>query len=464
MLPEVNWGVHNGILLAEARGANRTFKKDCFGVHFAGGCISFPPSLATERLYQVSLHTCYLHGVRHLYDEESALAMIHGIRPYSYNSRFCRGRRAMLARYNRFLSQHGDPGTPEVPLALMIGRYEFPFPTSFPKIDEQKVWPIFGGVDEAWAPSDPEAGWKLLQNFLPGALIPNFPTESQDVRLWHSGTPLGQFDIISSASPAESWRKYRTILFPGWNSMDAPLYRKLLAFVKSGGNLLMTASQLSTRVDREYLREMDHPEWIFEGEVQELFGVTLLKQEGLAKEVHGDEEIAQLPKLIRLNAKIENTSLKLTGAKVLAKDQRGQPVLVENRVGKGVARLLTLQAFPGTTSLQPLMAELCKSLAAEARGKIWVEDPSTDVAWYLFQKDGRQHLWLLNTDWTTAANVKKVQIHAGSQIWPADVPQGEPVCVQIDLENSKYQEIKALPINWPDHEQLPQKINRKQLK
>ncbi|MEI6168264.1 MAG: beta-galactosidase trimerization domain-containing protein [bacterium] len=432
VLPQVNWGVHNGILLAEARGANGTFKKEGFGVHFAGGCLNFPPSLATERLYQVSLHTCYLHGVKHLYDEESALAMIHGIRPYSKHSRFCRGRRALLARYNRFLSQHGDPGTPEVPLAMMTGRYEFPFPTSFPKIGEQKVWQNFGGTDAAWHPSDPEAGWKLLRVLLPGALIPDFPAESEDVRLWHSGTPLGQFDIISSTSPAQSWRKYRTIIFPGWNSMEAPLYRKLLTFVKSGGTLLMTAPQLSTRVDREYLREMAHPEWIFGGEVQELFGVKLLKQGGFAQEVRGDEDNILLPKLIRLSAKINNTRLKLAGAQVLARDQRGQPVLVENRVGKGVARLLTLQAFPGSPGLQPLMAELCKSLATEARGKIWVEDPSTDVAWYLFRKEGHQHLWLLNTDWTTAGNVKNVQIHAGSRLWPVTVLQGEPMCVQID--------------------------------
>lgn len=434
VLPQVNWGIHNGILLAEARGANRTFKKECFGVHFAAGCINYPPSQATERLYQVSLHTCYLHGVKQLYDEESALAMIHGSRPYSFHSRFCRGRRALLARYNRFVSQHGDPGTPEVPLALMIGRFECPFPTCFPKIKGQKVWQRFGGTDEAWNPSDPEAGWKLLRVFLPGAFIPDFPAESEDVRIWHSGTPFGQFDIISSASPTVSWRQYRAIIFPGWNSMDAGLYRKLVAFVRGGGRLLMTAPQLSTRVDREYLRDLNHPRFIREGDVRELFGVQLLNRKSPATDVLWEDGSDWMvpDRGFRLGAKIENVGVKIGNARVLARNQEGQPVLMENRLDKGIARLLTLQAFPGASGLKTLMTALWKSLALEARGRVWVEAPSTEVAWYVFWKNGQRGLWLLNTDWTTEGNVKEVRVHAEDRIWPVTLPQGEPTYVQVD--------------------------------
>ena len=105
---------------------------------------------------------------------------------------------------------------------------------------------------------------------------------------------------------------------------------------------------------------------------------------------------------------------------------------MENRLGKGIARLLTLRAFPGTPGLQPLMKELCKSLALEVRSSVWVDDPSTDVAWYLFHKNGRRNLWLLNTDWSTAGNVKEVQIHSDGKLKTARVCQGEPMCISID--------------------------------
>ena len=214
--------------------------------------------------------------------------------------------------------------------------------------------------------------------------------------------------------------------------MDLALYRKLVAYVKGGGRLLMTAPQLSTRVDREYLHDLEHPELIHDGDVQELFGVKLLKKSGNVSEIDCEQENCLLPKRIRLGTKIYNTSLKLAGAQVLARDQGGRPVLVENRLGKGIARLLTLRAFPGTPGLQPLMKELCKSLALEVRSSVWVDDPSTDVAWYLFHKNGRRNLWLLNTDWSTAGNVKEVQIHSDGKLKTARVCQGEPMCISID--------------------------------
>ena len=439
VLAEVNMG-HVGILLAEARGAKRTLRKKWLGAHFAAGCLKFPPLLDVERFYQISLYTCYLYGVNHIHDEESALTMVHG-KPYSFSSRFCRGRRALLARYNRFLEQYGNPGTPEVALALVQGRYEWPMP-SFAlacPVSKHRVWRNFGGIGQEWSPADPEAGWKLLQVFLPGACIPDFPRRrNEELRLWHSGTPLGQCDIISSEVPARALGLYRSLIFPGWNSMDQSLYNKLIAFVKNGGNLLMAAPQLSDRVDREYVRELDHPHFILDGRVEDLFGVRLLNRTLPVSEIIFDRDSGGLIPDSRfpLPKGVANTVVKSAGAQTIASDGRGQPVLLENRLGKGLARLLLPQAFPGAAALMPVMAALCKALASEVRDDVRVDDPSAYVAWYLFRKGNQRHLWLLNTDWTTAGNVKEVRIHAGGRSRLIEVRQGEPLRIILGNKRS----------------------------
>lgn len=426
VLAEVNTG-HVGLLLAEARGAHRTLEKDLFGAHVAGGAIRFPVLPDMERQNETTLHACYLHGVRLLYDEESALTMIHG-KPYSLQSRFCRGRRALLARYNRFVAGHGSPGEPIVHLALMNGRFECPFPPG------EKVWNKFGGQDETWAPAEPEFGWELIDNFLPGFWTPALPQNWKKIRFWHAGTPYGQFDIVSSEAPARAMRRYRSIIFPGWNSMDRRLYRKLISYVRGGGRLLMALPQLSTKVDREFLKDMKDLDLINGGDLSALFGVRIETGTHTTGDVHFERSADPFRwgKVFRMRPALRNSRAAAGTAEVLARDQSGRPVLVQNRVGKGVARLLTLREYPGARGAKRLMSALWKSLAVEARGEVWVDDPSAEVAWYLFSKAGKRFLWLHNTDWVTQGNLKSVRVHIGNRVLEVAVRQGEPVCLPLE--------------------------------
>ena len=427
VLSEVNVG-HVGLLLAEARGAYRSFGTDIFGVHVPGGSIKFPALLDLERLYQTTLHTCYLHGVRLVYDEESALTMVHG-KTYSYHSRLCRGRRAMLARYSRFVSKHGCPGDSIVPLAVMRGRFESPFPTI-----GGKAWTGFGGRDETWTDADPEAGWALIDVLLPGVWRPSHKQDWRKIRFWHAGTPFGQFDIICSESPGDALRRYKSIIMPGWNSMDGRLYRKLVSYVTGGGKLFMALPQLSRRVDREFARDTSDLRLIKNGDLSELFGARIGPGafETSAVSFEGGSGLLPEGKMSRLRRPLGSASVEPVGADVLARDPSGRPVLVEKRVGKGIARLLTLREFPGAMAARGLMRAIWKALAVEARGRIWVEDPTGEVAWYLFDNHGQRQLWLHNTDWVTAGNHKDVKVHSGDRVIDVTVEQGQPLRLEIE--------------------------------
>ena len=426
VLAEVNvW--HVGFLLAASRGAHRTLGKRLSGAHVAGGCFKHPMLLDAERMYETTLHACYLHGVRLLYDEESALSQTHG-RPYSFNSRFCRGRRALLGRYKRFIEQHADPGEPVVNCALMLGRFECP-----PFSHGEKVWSQFGGEDEAWDRADPEAGWELADVFLPGMWMPGHAQDWKKLRLWHSGTPLGQFDIVSSGITVADMQRYRSIIFPGWNSMNRELYGKLAAYVRTGGILFMAMPQLSGSVDRESLKRMDERAVFNGGDLRDLFGVRVGKGSCRSGRITFKKgtPISRSGKSYRVTPEVRNSRVEVADAQVLAADGSGRPVLVEKRSGKGIARLLTLQEYPGARPLRRMMRDTWKALAGEVKGDTWVEDPSGEVAWYVFDGSGERHLWLLNTDWVSSGNVKEVTVHTGGTVKTVAVRQGRPVRIRL---------------------------------
>lgn len=421
---------HNGLMLAEARGACRTFDKKKFCAHFAGGCFESPMGLDAERMYMLTLHSCYLHGVNWVYDEESALGMAHG-KPYSFSSRFCRGRRALLNRYNHFVAEHGSLGEPLVGTAMVMGRFECPPFAYNHDLSESKVWPRFGGENEIWDSASPEKGWTLLDMFLPGMWTPGYPQDWRKIRFWHSGTPLGQFDIISSESSIDAFRKYKLLIFPGWNSMDEKLYGKLCRYVRNGGHLVMSLPQLSMRDDREFLKDMKHPEFVNDGDFNELFGVSIKAGKfGLSK------KISYAGKEYFLAHGVINPEISVNDAEVTGADDKNKATVVTRKNGKGSATLFTLLEYPGVPRLKEITRKIWQDEVLKIQEDVKISDSSGEVAWYLFKKNGQRHLWLLNTNWFTPENVKEVTVHSSGNQTKARVKAGSPLKICIDPKKS----------------------------
>jgi beta-galactosidase GanA len=273
----------------------------------------------------------------------------------------------------------------------------------------------------------------LIDVLLPGVWKPPSPQNWKKLRFWHAGTPFGQFDIICSETSLRAMKQYRSIVFPGWNSMNRTLYRKLVSYVRSGGTLFMSLPQLSTRVDREFLEDAENPKLVNDGDLAELFGIRIPR-----KRLRGSARTAKvvfaagnglLPggRTFRLSRPVACAGARLTTARPLARTASGQPVLVENRIGKGTARLLLTNEYPGASPLRKMMRNLLQALAVEAGPDVRVDDPAREVAWYLFEKDGVRHLWLHNTDWVIRGNVKTVTVREAGRVFQVDVKQGIPL-------------------------------------
>jgi hypothetical protein len=118
-------------------------------------------------------------------------------------------------------------------------------------------------------------------------------------------------------------------------------------------------------------------------------------------------------------------TLNTTTARVLASDETGHPVLVENRIGKGKVWMLTVAEYWGAPSLDAFRSLMMEKLTSCLRTNMRVTGESSDVDWHAYDcSGGWKRVVLLNTDWTSAGNVKRVVLEAGELQVPIEVIEG----------------------------------------
>ena len=200
-------------------------------------------------------------------------------------------------------------------------------------------------------------------------------------------------------------------------------YDKLCSFVKNGGTLFTGLPQFGTQEKRD----ISDFRLFRQGDLSELCGVRVFgaAQQEYCGQWNGKER-DQIPE-VSLSAMpsfypgedgaCKLASIELVGAEVAAWDAAsGMPLLTCFRYGKGKVYLITAWAYPGYERLQEFAASYISYLAAKSCPEYFVDDPSREVFWSVryFDNDPRcGTLSLLNTDWTTAGNRKKVIVTAG---------------------------------------------------
>ena len=73
------------------------------------------------------------------------------------------------------------------------------------------------------------------------------------------GTPYGQVDVaqIDDDSTLADLRRYKLLVFAGWNTMTPHVKDVLERYVEAGGTLVLSRPELTTRVDRDYVNYTD---------------------------------------------------------------------------------------------------------------------------------------------------------------------------------------------------------------
>ncbi len=107
-----------------------------------------------------------------------------------------------------------------------------------------------------WRYGAPENTQAMMQEFFyphPAAFLAPYNNR------FIGGTPYGQVDVaqIDDDSTLADLRRYKLLVFAGWNTMTPHVKDVLERYVSAGGTLVLSRPELTTRVDRDYVNYTD---------------------------------------------------------------------------------------------------------------------------------------------------------------------------------------------------------------
>lgn len=398
---------NTSLLLAEARGAARAYDKRLWGMHIACHVHATPEGWATERMFWLNLYLGYLSGASIIEDEEGALAKLHSFVSGPTDPLPMR-RQETMAEFFDWAARHPRPSRPQVPIGFLYGRGEMiTGGMSLNTTRAVRVWETFGPATGEWEYGQPEAGWRLLDLFMPGVWLCPVLQDPARLRRWFTGTPYGQVDVVPIEAGEATLSSYRLLVMPGWHTMTSEDMHKLIRYVEGGGTLVLGLCHLQTSADRTaVLAGTARP--LVEAElIERLCG---LKAAGPGGTIDSAKALGRTWDL----RDPQSGPLRLgdvtvtTGRRALAVGER--PLVVEQRLGKGTVYTFTAWDYLGHRGLEPLArAFLADQLEVFDLG-VRVQGGDGEVSWFLYPDGPRQRLFLINTDWTTPGNVKRCRV------------------------------------------------------
>lgn len=413
---------HTQHLLSQARPAAEALGSGEWGVHIA---IQHCHQLYSEThlgQYYLSLLQPWMMGAAMIYEEDSLFLLFKEERQ-SWDDALTRGKREMTRAFYRFAKTHPRSGKCVRKIAFLEGRYAAPFNgfiCGTEQTPDYSVWGLFGNDGPEWGHRQPEKCRQLLDVLMPGAGTLPLRQRFDRRRFFFSGTPYGDFDEVPVECGAEYLKQYSLLLNLGWNTMIEEDYAKLREFVVSGGTLVTGIPQFSRHVRRDFLLDMSDLALWNSGDLSELCGIRVDgsgtpcsgEWNAAGRENFPEPELSSQPNHSpdedgpALSANVE-----VTDGEVAAWDAgTGAPLVVKHRFGKGCVYTFTIWAYPGHERFQALVSSWIAFLAEKARGEIRVDDPSREVFYTVWKEQAASRLMLLNTDWTTPGNGKKVTV------------------------------------------------------
>ena len=452
---------HHLLILPNARGCAKAFHRKIWGVHIATQHNAQPELDDGLRRFWLGFYLAWVMGANFLFEEDSLFLCFKYYRMVE-DDYLPRRKRELCAAFHKYSQTHPRFGKPRVDIAVLQGRYATPFSgisttnyddpsiAGVPQNEDFPVWGMSGCCKWEWGYRQPEKGYHLLELLAPGICLNPLNQETAKVRRFFSGDPRGEFDFLPVEADVAAFSDYQLTLLLGWHTMEPQTeqqgtdccndYEKFLCYAQNGGTLFLSVPQLTTRADREFLREMDDLRPIYGGDVADLCGVRIRGKSGVRfSSAAGEADFSRLDlnrhrDLLRRpnTAEDEDGPCMLadvepvTAETVVSDAESGKPLVVRNRVGKGFVYLLCTYAYPGHEALRTFLPNFLDALIdRHVSRSVSVEDPSGDVYWSVWKTNcNAGKLYLLNTDWTSAGNCRAVTVEAGGVRFPFRVCEG----------------------------------------
>ena len=409
---------HATLDLHAARGAANAYGRSFWGVHVANHVTRSPLDYDHVRRLFILLHQCWLHGASILQDEEVAYRYNHDT-IYSYSDELPEAYRKIYQDIFHY-ANNITLGKPLVATGFLQGNYDLLIggTQAEPHTARTKVWGAFGPETDCWEFDTPESGWKLLDQYMPGVWLYPVLQDRKKIRLFFTGSPHGQVDLVPITAPVEKLLQYPVLILPGWNTMTPEIYDNLCAYADRGGHLILCAAQCTEHVTRDFLKDKEDFAFINGGDLTELAGVKVAMSDTVAEAACFDDET------VSLNPGVRVLETVLCGATVLAADRVGHPVIVEKRHTAGRVWMLCAGEYWGAEALDLLLPVLCRRIVRENKQPVWLTGDTNDVDFYVFMQDDKQRIVLLNTDWTGDRNRKYVCVNTSGLRMETSVTEG----------------------------------------
>ena len=400
-------------LVSSLRGMARAYDSKLWGTYVAHewyGGMRHDDILKRKRL-ELAYKYAYLAGTQALCLESGdELIDSYGHR-FDGNSEVCEDYRRVLSDMMDYIKADERPiGGPRVKLAFVSGRHD-----AWGGWGGSYVWNQFHG--EEWGHNEAEHSWRMLSEIGVKRTwedIANFG--ENDLSAYPA---YGMYDIVPIEASLEKLSRYDYLIFLGWNSMTEEDMDKLYEYVKAGGKLLMSVAHLNESVKRSGEFIMPSAE-----KLRKLFGVefhgeTIRSNNGVKFNFDSVNAGFRYPGTKTLECDpiyaagyASFAKLELCGANEIAlindsflKKPSIAPAVVENKVGKGIATLVTSINYPGHPALYPLYRTVVREMiSASAREASDIRVLSSDRLRYAVYEGDK--IYLLNTDYDVSITVK----------------------------------------------------------
>lgn len=300
-------------------GAVRATSVKIWGAHIpTDWYFGVPVDKVKSNKFRLAMQYLYLNGASYLYAENS-LFKTNAFERCDWESEFCVDNRNYQREFYEYALTHQRKGKLIVDKAIIYGKNEFFMWKLNDRIAElkEKDWDsnVWGKWDNAY-----HIAWNASEAWLPASDKQSVFESPLNKKLF-SGTPYGNVDVISAE---KDFSAYKQLALLGWNTMDDALLEKLQQFVYNGGTLLISYSHFNY-ADRNDV-QMIFPE---SERIKDFIGLKLNGFKKVGKKVFFNGEEFSIDG--DLNIAVGDT----ISAKVIAKDDNGNPVVYENNFGKG---------------------------------------------------------------------------------------------------------------------------------
>lgn len=393
------------ILVSSLRGTARAIDSKMWGTYVAHewyGGMRHDDTLKRKRL-ELAYKYAYLAGTNVLCLESGDELIDSYGHVFLPESDICGDYRRVLDQITDIIQEDVRPkGGPRVKVAFVSGLYD-----AWGGWGGSSIWNQFDR--EEWGHSEAEYSWRILD-------------EIGTKRTWNdianygendlSASPAyGMYDIVPIEADVDKLARYDVLIFLGWNSMTDENVEKLIQYVSRGGRLLMSAAHLNRSVIRGGKFEMTGNEKLkrlfgasFTGEVHRTNGGVKFAYNAVDEKIlyPGTKSLYCDP--VYSAGYTDYAAFELAGGTMTAFvshcfgiDDEKLPAVIENRVGSGIATLVTSINYPGHPSLMPLYRMMVREFITASARECELKVLASDRLRYAVYEGGK--IYLLNTDY-----------------------------------------------------------------